>query len=297
MDCKTAVKRFDPVSRRDETVQGEFSGERALYGSAGLKIRDSVFLDGESPLKESRDIEVTSSEFRYKYPLWYCRNVKVSGTTWQELGRSGVWYTDGISVKDCVIHAPKNFRRCRDVSIEDTLLDNAQETLWTCDGVTLKNVRAKGDYFGMNSSHVRVDGLELDGNYAFDGGRDIEVRNSRLTSKDCFWNCENVTVYDSYIDGEYLAWNTRNITFVNCTIRSNQGLCYIDGLKMVHCRLVDTKLAFERCYGIDAEIDGHVDSVLNPGSGRIVAGSIWEKIIEPDNCDPSATEIVETGKE
>ena len=54
---------------------------------------------------------------------------------------------------------------------------------------------------------------------------------------------ENVTVYDSVIIGEYLAWNTKNITFVNCTIESLQGLCYIEGLKMVNCKLINTTLA------------------------------------------------------
>ena len=66
-----------------------------------------------------------------------------------------------------------------------------------------------------------------------------------LISKDAFWNCENVTVYDSIIIGEYLGWNSKNLCFVNCTIESNQGFCYIDGLKLENCTLLNTNLAFE----------------------------------------------------
>ena len=113
-------------------------------------------------------------------------------------------------------------------------------------------------------------------------------------TKDCFWNCENVTVYDSYISGEYLAWNTKNLTFINCTIESDQGLDYIEGLKLVNCKMVNTKFAFEYAYDVDAEITTKIDSILNPGSGKIVAKEICELVVEPDNCDISKTEIVET---
>ena len=128
--------------------------------------------------------------------------------------------------------------------------------------------------------------------YAFDGAKNLEIRNSRLMTKDCFWNCENVTVYDSHILGEYLGWNTKNLTFVNCTIESNQGLCYIENLKMENCRLINTSLAFEYAENIDADITSDIDSVLNPGSGEIRVKEIKELIIEPDNCDIKRTNII-----
>ena len=157
--------------------------------------------------------------------------------------------------------------------------------------IKLYNVVAKGDYFGMNSENIEIDGLNLSGNYCFDGGKNIIVRNSKLVSKDAFWNCENVTVYDSVIIGEYLAWNTKNITFVNCTIESLQGLCYIEGLKMVNCKLINTTLAFEFCKDIDAQIVSHIDSITNPISGKISAQSIGEMIIDDQIIDPSQTKI------
>ena len=45
---------------------------------------------------------------------------------------------------------------------------------------------AKGDYFGMNSENIEIDGLNLSENYCFDGGKNITVRNSKLVSKDAF---------------------------------------------------------------------------------------------------------------
>ena len=53
--------------------------------------------------------------------------------------------------------------------------------------------------------------------------KNVEVHDSKLISKDAFWNTENVTVYDSFITGEYLGWNAKNLTLINCTIESLQG--------------------------------------------------------------------------
>ena len=135
-----------------------------------------------------------------------------------------------------------------------------------------------------------MDGLELDGNYSFDGGSDIVVRDSRLISKDAFWNCKNVTVYDSYINGEYLGWNSSDLTFINCTIESLQGMCYINNLKLVNCRLINTTLAFEYS-SVDAVVDSDIDSVFNPSSGSITCSKIGELIVERSLVDPSKTLI------
>ena len=173
------------------------TGERALFASKDLRIEDSIFDDGESPLKESSNIELVNSSFKWKYPLWYCNNVNVKDCYFFEMGRAGVWYTNDINVEDTIIEAPKNFRRC----------------------------------------------------------------------------------------------NRLGLKFINCTIESLQGLCYIDNLVMKNCKLINTTLAFEYST-VDADITSRVDSVLNPTSGTITADSIDKLIIEKDKVDPSLTKIV-----
>ncbi len=268
------------------------TGERALFGSRNLLVADSVFDKGESPLKESSDIELTGCLFRWKYPLWYCKNVRADGCTWFDMARAGVWYTENIEVTNAVIQAPKNFRRSRGIKLTDVAFTDAKETLWTCSEVSLNNVSvAKGDYFAMNCSDLEIDGLTLDGNYSFDGVKRAVIRNSRLLTKDAFWNSEDITVYDSFISGEYLGWNSKNLTLVNCTIESLQGMCYIDNLVMKNCKLINTTLAFEYS-SVDAEIASGIESVFNPGSGTIRAERIGELILEKDEIDPSKTKIV-----
>lgn len=276
----------------EEIRQQLFTGERALFGSNNLKVTDCVFDHGESPLKESSNIELKGSLFRYKYPLWYCNGVKAEDCTWFDMARAGVWYTRDIEVTNAVIQAPKIFRRSTNIILKDVAFTNALETVWSCSNVKMNNVSvAKGDYFAMNCSDLEIDGLTLDGNYSFDGVKRAVIRNSRLLTKDAFWNSEDITVYDSFISGEYLGWNSKNLTLVNCTIESLQGMCYIDNLVMKNCKLINTTLAFEYA-DVDAEITSKIDSVFNPGSGTIRAEQIGELIIEKDKIDPSRTKII-----
>ena len=283
MDC--SEKKMTEIDNQVLT------GERALFQGHDLLIQDTIFVDGESPLKESRNIELLNCMFKWKYPLWYAKHIAVKNSTWFEMGRAGVWYTDDISVEDCAIEAPKNFRRCHDVSLRNVSFPNAAETLWNCDGVTLDQVVATGDYFAMNSQNMDIRGLTLYGNYSFDGVQNVTIRHSRLLSKDAFWNSDHVTVYDSFISGEYLGWNAKNLTLINCTVESLQGMCYIDNLVMKNCKLLNTTLAFEYST-IDAEIDSRIDSVMNPTSGIIRADSIGELIMERDKIDPEKTTII-----
>ncbi len=275
--------------RRNET----FTGERALFTSSDLKIYDSLFKDGESPLKESRDIELHGCTFDWWYPLWYDKNISLYDSTLTVNGRAGAWYTDNISLKNCTVAAPKTFRRDRGVYFENVQFTQGPETLWDCSKVVGKRVHAVGDYFAMNSRDMEFDELLLEGKYSFDGVKNVVIRNSKLITKDAFWNSENVTVYDSLVSGEYIGWNAKNLTFINCTVESLQGLCYVENLVMKNCRLPKTTLAFEYST-LDVEIVGAVESIINPTGGVIRVGSIGELIMEPERVDPSKTEIILT---
>lgn len=288
---KKKEARIGGVKTMNVIKRERLTGERALFGAKDLAVEETIFDDGESPLKESRRISLRACMFKWKYPLWYAQDVTVRDSTWFEMARAGVWYSDRVCVEDCAIEAPKNFRRCRDLTLSRVSFANAAETLWNCEDVTLTDVTAKGDYFAMGSRGMTVRGLTLYGNYSFDGCRDLTVENSRLLSKDAFWNCENVTARNCFISGEYLAWNAKHVTLIDCTIESLQGLCYVEDLTMRNCRLLNTTLAFEYST-VDAEIEGRIDSVKNPSGGRIVADEIGELIVESDRVDPAATEIV-----
>ena len=109
-----------------------FTGERAMFGTRGAAITRCTFGDGESPLKESGDLKITDTLFKWKYPLWYCENVALDGCTFYETARAGVWYTNNFAFSRGIIEAPKTFRRCRGITLDDVFLPHAEETLWNC---------------------------------------------------------------------------------------------------------------------------------------------------------------------
>lgn len=269
-----------------------FTGERALFMCKDAVINKCLFYDGESPLKEGRNLQVIDTEFQWKYPLWYCQNVQCRNIKIDFTGRSGIWYTNNIEITDSVIDAPKTFRRSEYISLVNVKMPHADETLWKCNHIKLVNIDVKGDYFGFNSENLHINNLNLDGNYGFDGAKNLEIHNSHLKTKDAFWNVENVLITDSVIEGEYLAWNSKNVTFINCKIISHQGLCYMDNVKMVNCELIDSKLCFEFCSRLDAQLNNVVDSIKNPISGRIVCKGVKELILEDDKIDRNKTEII-----
>jgi len=276
----------------------EFGGERPLYCSHDLRLEDVVIHAGESSLKECGNIEAIRCRFEGKYPFWETDGFYVKDCVFTEGARSALWYSRNLQMEDTLVEAPKMFRRMSGIQLRNVKLPNAQETFWDCDDISLKDISIdKADYVFMHSNNIKIENMTLNGNYAFQYARNVEIHNSLLNSKDSFWESENVVVYDSVINGEYLAWYAKNIRFVNCLITETQPLCYIDGLVMDNCKFGDdADLAFEYS-SVDAYISGNIVSVKNPRSGRIVADSIGEIIIDSNIKSPGNCDIIDKSKQ
>lgn len=269
-----------------------FEGERILYGLKDASLKGITFGQGESPLKEARNIKLSNSIFQWKYPLWYDDHVLVDHTTFETMSRSGIWYTKDITITNSALQAPKLFRRAQGIDLDHVFFSDAAETMWTCQDIKMRDCQVNGDYFGKDSQNVYLDGVTVIGNYVFDGGQNIEAHHCDFVSKDAFWNCKNVTIYDSILDGEYLAWNTQNITFINCQIESDQGLNYIDHLTIKNSDLIHTDLALEYVSQMDVQVNSKIESVKNPISGRLQAPEIGTLIMDKHKINPKQTKIV-----
>ena len=56
--------------------------------------------------------------FKWKYPVWYSKNIFMNDCTLFETARSGIWYTDNISLTNCIVEAPKTFRRASNIKLK-----------------------------------------------------------------------------------------------------------------------------------------------------------------------------------
>lgn len=270
-----------------------FDGERALYGSNGLILKNCSAdgpADGESALKECRNVTAENCFFNLRYPFWHNHNLKIIGTEMTGLCRAALWYSDNIEITGTKLYGIKALRECAEVALSGCDIVSP-EFGWYTKGVTMKKTGVQGEYFMLRAEKLRFSEVELKGKYSFQYITDAVFENCDFDTKDAFWHAKNTVVRNSVVKGEYLAWYCENVTFENCKISGTQPLCYCKGLKLVNCEMTDTDLCFEKSE-VEASLTAPVISIKNPLTGHIRVPSVGELIFD----DPSAKgEVITEG--
>lgn len=262
-----------------------FDEERALYGSQQITIRHCAFdgpADGESALKESSDISAENCFFNLRYPFWHDHGLNISDSEMTEHCRAALWYCDQVKISGTKLHGIKALRECSHVEIRDSDIISP-EFGWSVREVRMEQVRAAGEYFMMRSQQLTFQNVELTGKYSFQYIKDAVFDHCTFDTKDAFWHGENVTVRNSTVKGEYLGWYSDGLTLENCRVIGTQPLCYCRNLKLVNCEMIDTDLCFEKS-DVEASITTPVISIKNPKSGTICVPSVGEVIREEENA-------------
>ncbi len=273
------------MSERIVVQDQVFDQERALYGSDGIDVISCRFdgpADGESALKESRDIDVRNSFFNLRYPFWHDTDLRITSCEMTDKCRAALWYTKDAVITSSKLHGIKALRECSDIVIDDCSIISP-EFGWSVNDMVMRNSSAESEYFMMRSSDLRFENVSLKGKYSFQYVTDAVIENCNFDTKDSFWHAKNVTIRNSVIRGEYLAWYCENVTFENCTISGTQPLCYCKGLKLINCRMENADLAFEKSE-VEADLLSPVISIKNPYNGYIRVPEVSEIIRDDENA-------------
>jgi len=273
------------MSERIVVQDQTFDQERALYGSDGIDVISCRFdgpADGESALKESRDIDVRNSYFNLRYPFWHDTDLHITSCEMTDKCRAALWYTKDAVITDSKLHGIKALRECSDIEIDNCSIISP-EFGWSVNNMVMRNSSAESEYFMMRSSDLRFENVSLKGKYSFQYVTDAVIENCNFDTKDSFWHAKNVTIRNSVIRGEYLAWYCENVTFENCTISGTQPLCYCKGLKLINCRMENADLAFEKSE-VEADLLSPVISIKNPYNGYIRVPEVSEIIRDDENA-------------
>ena len=264
--------------------------ERALYGVRNTLIRACTFAgpaDGESALKECRDITVEDCDFLLRYPFWHVTGAEIRRISMTDTCRAAFWYDRNVQVFDSRLGGIKAFREMDACALTNCDIDS-REFGWFCRDLKVQDTRLVSEYPFFQCKNMEIDGLTMQGKYSFQYCENVTIRNSHLDTKDAFWHAKNVTVYDSVVKGEYLAWYSENVRLVRCKLIGTQPLCYCKGLTLEDCTMEGCDLSFENSQ-VQATVNGHIDSVKNPAEGFIHAGSIGEIIVDeykwPGECE------------
>lgn len=265
--------------------------ERALYNLCDAEVRNCTFAgpaDGESVLKETRNIVVDGCSFSLRYPVWHAKGYKLLNSFLDEKTRAPIWYSTGGVIKNTKITGVKALRECADTVIEDCEIESV-EFGWKTDRTAISGGTLTSEYAFLDSKNVSLQNVAFKGKYSFQYVENLEIRNSILDTKDAFWHSKNVTVTDSVVKGEYLAWFSEGLTLIRCKIIGTQPLCYCKDLKLVDCEMTDCDLSFEYS-DVDATVKGYLESIKNPKSGKITVEKLGA-IINEDSIFETKAEI------
>lgn len=255
--------------------------ERALYNLTDATVRNCVFAgpaDGESVLKETRNIVVDGCSFSLRYPIWHARKYELLNSTLDEKTRAPLWYSTDGTIKNTKIFGVKSLRECANTLIENCDIESTEFGWKTADTV-VSDSRLVSEYAFFDSKKIKLDRVDFKGKYSFQYTEDLEINDSYLDTKDAFWHSKNVTVKNSVVKGEYLAWFSEGLTLINCKIIGTQPLCYCKDLTLIDCETEDCDLSFEYS-DVTATVNGYIESVKNPRSGSITADAVGDVIYE-----------------
>ena len=271
-----------------------FPKERDLYNLKDTIVKNCKIEgeeDGESALKECRNIQVIQTDLKLRYPLWHDTQFVIKDSHMYDTCRAALWYCNQGSITNSQLHGIKALRECSNVSINhcDIISD---EFGWKCNDIVMANTTINSAYLFFDSSNITLRNVTFKGKYSFQYIRNLIIDDCVLDTKDAFWHSKNVVIKNSIVKGEYLGWYSEDLTLINCKITGLQPLCYCKHLTLINCTMEGCDLAFENCTNIAVEIIGSIKSIKNPLSGSIKVDEVEEIIFDNPVYEGKAEIIV-----
>lgn len=262
-----------------------FEQERALYGAKDIQLNNCIFAgleDGESALKEGKDIKVFECLFNLRYPCWHDDGLDIIDSEMTPGCRAAIWYSKHINIQNCRLNGIKAVRECEDVVIDNSQISSS-EFGWFSRNIKMRDSNAESEYFMLRAQKLQFENIKFKGKYSFQYITDSVFENCFFDTKDAFWHAKDVIVRNSVIKGEYLAWYSDGLLLDHCKIIGTQPLCYCKNLKLIDCEMIDTDLAFEKS-DVEATIITDVESIKNPAAGIIKTSGVKELIMDDENA-------------
>ena len=126
----------------NEKIVGQtFDQERALYNLKDTQVIDCIFAgpaDGESALKESRDVALKNCRFSLRYPLWHSKKFLMEDSSMDELTRAAIWYASDGTIQNSILGGIKCLRECDRMKLDGCTI-HSPEFGWKCRDLEIKN--------------------------------------------------------------------------------------------------------------------------------------------------------------
>ena len=144
-----------------------FDEERALYNLKDTEVNGCVFAgenDGESVLKEARNIVVSNCSFSLRYPLWHVKKYELLDSSFDGKTRAPIWYSDDGIIKNCSLNGVKMLRECNNTSITKSNIVSP-EFGWKCNNVEIVDSSIESEYIFLDSKEIKLQDVRFKGKY------------------------------------------------------------------------------------------------------------------------------------
>ena len=104
--------------KRNDIINLILDEERALYHTIDSNIINCRFdgpKDGESAIKECRNINIIECYFNLRYPIWHTYPVTITSSIMTEFCRAALWYCHNVKIENSKLHGIKALRECQNI--------------------------------------------------------------------------------------------------------------------------------------------------------------------------------------
>lgn len=149
---------------RKSISEKQFDEERALYHLQHTDVVNCSFAgpaDGESALKEARDVGLKGCHFALRYPLWHVKKFVMEKAVMDETARAAIWYAQDGVISDSVLNGIKAVRECSKIRLERCEVVSP-EFGWKSKDITLVDTDITSEYLLLDSRDVKLRSVKID---------------------------------------------------------------------------------------------------------------------------------------
>ena len=172
-----------------------FDKERELYGIHDTFIKHCTFdgpADGESALKECRNVRVEDSFFDLRYSLWHDRDLVLArceltdDITLENCTAESKYFlmrNHGVRAKNLELSAKYSLQYIEDGLFEDCVIDS-KDAFWHAKNVTVKNSILGGEYLAWYSENLTFENCRIIGTQPFCYCKNLTLSNCEMVDCD-----------------------------------------------------------------------------------------------------------------
>src|SRR5574344_393163 len=187
---------------KTQILNQTYDEERALYNIKDTEVLNCTFKgpqDGESVLKECRNILVnnciiTSPEFG-----WKCSEIKISNS--EINSEYFLFETDNVEIENLKMHGKYSFQYMTNLHITDSNLDT-KDAFWHSKNVLVENSTVKGEYLGWFSENLTLVNCKIIGTQPLCYCKNLKLINCEMEDADFAFEYSEV---DADINGNVIS--------------------------------------------------------------------------------------------